>query len=120
MEISVVRLIDNYSVVINKGSRDGIKNGSRFLIYSELEEIIDPETQENLGKLELPKGYAIIENIQERISVIKSSKVETRTKQFKNPFFRTSLLSGVEEETQSVQLPFDRGVQIGDRVKILS
>ena len=56
ISIKVVKLLDEYKIVINKGANDGIKVGQVFLVYKEDEELFDPDTNESLGRLEIVKG----------------------------------------------------------------
>ena len=74
----VIRILDQYKLVINKGSNDGVAMSNRFLIYHLDEEIIDPDTQESLGRLEIVCGEGKPEHIQERMTTIVSTKQETR------------------------------------------
>lgn len=74
----VIRILDQYKLVINKGSNDGVVMSNRFLIYHLDEEIIDPDTQESLGRLEIVCGEGRPEHIQERMTTIVSAKQETR------------------------------------------
>ena len=54
---TVVLVIDEYNVAINRGSEHGVEIDKRFAIYgTTIEDIIDPETGENLGALEIFKG----------------------------------------------------------------
>lgn len=71
----VVKVIDDHKVVINKGARDNIKEGQRFLLYKlEEEEIKDPTTGKSLGYLEVVKGTGKVTHVQERMSTIESDK----------------------------------------------
>lgn len=71
----VAKVIDPYTLVINKGSKDGVQMYQDFLIYEEsVDEIIDPETNDILEKLEIIKGEGSVTHLQEKISTIKSSK----------------------------------------------
>ncbi|MCK9376482.1 MAG: hypothetical protein M0P73_10045 [Syntrophobacterales bacterium] len=75
---TVVKIIDSRKLVINRGERDGIKYGQRFIIYHvEEEPIIDPITNESLGHLEIVKGTGKVFHIQERISIIESDMHKT-------------------------------------------
>jgi hypothetical protein len=94
----VARVLDDATIVINKGSDNGIKLGQRFLIYSVTDkEIIDPATNEALGYLENPKGTGKVTHVQEKISIIASDRKyereypirftgETETKLVSEPF----------------------------------
>lgn len=72
----VIKIIDSKTIIINKGSNDGVIKGDRFLIYNIGEEIIDPDTKESLGKLEIVCGEGKATHVQEKISTLKSSIIE--------------------------------------------
>ena len=69
----VVKLIDPYTLVINKGSRDGVTDIMQFLVFAYGEELIDPETEEHLGKLEIVKGRGRVKHLQEGMTTIESA-----------------------------------------------
>lgn len=69
----VVHVKDDYQLSINRGEVDGISIGQRFFIYGMTEEeIIDPETGETLGFLELVRGTGKIIHVQKRMATIES------------------------------------------------
>lgn len=74
----VVKVIDEYRLVINKGSDDGVTENNQFLIYHLGEELFDPETKQSLGILELVCGEGKPEHIQEHLTTLVTSKKETR------------------------------------------
>jgi hypothetical protein len=45
----VIRILDKQTLVLSVGSEHGVENGMQFNIYSPSEQIIDPETGEDLG-----------------------------------------------------------------------
>jgi hypothetical protein len=96
----VVKVIDDYRVVINRGRRDGVEIGDRFLVYEVGEELADPDTNESLGKLEIVKGRGQAKHVQERLTTLESLESERVARQ--NPF---SVTFGTEYETR--QLPFN-------------
>lgn len=105
----VVNVIDNYKVVINIGKEDNISIGEKFLVYYlSNEDIIDPETNESLGKLEYVVGKGKVIHIQEKMSTIESceERIENKkkiTKSSGNIFYPKQ-----EEviEPQAIKLPF--------------
>jgi len=72
----VVKIIDSERIVINKGFKDGIKKGQKFLIYSFGEEIFDPETKDSLGTLEYSKGQGEVDHVQEKMATLISCQYE--------------------------------------------
>jgi len=132
---AVIKVIDEYKIVINKGSRDGIKNGQRFLIYAETDELLqDPVTLEGLGNLEISKGTGKIIYVQEKWATIESDRTKAPNKKIvtrirNNPSNPTALGVGgimgylglpveVEEtiESPGEKVPFDNP-SYGDKVK---
>jgi hypothetical protein len=105
----VASVLSSDRVVLNKGAKDGIKVGQRYLIYELTdEEIIDPITGESLGRLEEPKGTGKIVGVQEHIAVLESDQ---------EPRFNRNPISVSEIFTPSaVMAPF-RDPQVGDLVK---
>ncbi|MGD0596930.1 MAG: hypothetical protein ABSA64_05335 [Sedimentisphaerales bacterium] len=120
---TVVKIIDEYTIVINRGDLDGVKLNQLFLIYILSDkEIIDPETNENLGYLELVRGRGKVCNVQERLSTIKSVMKENPTHRIikRSPLAINvfSYMGQSEEEIteQGEILPFN-GTQVGDKAK---
>lgn len=63
----VVKVIDDYKLVINRGEISGIREGQRMLVYNTSEEEIkDPQTGESLGYLDLVRGTGTIIFVQEK------------------------------------------------------
>ena len=73
-EAKVASIIDNYRVVINKGSNEGIRVGQRFLILTIGEEIFDPDTKESLGKIEIVKGKGEVIHVQDRLATLQTTE----------------------------------------------
>ena len=64
----VARILNEESVVINRGSAHGVKEGMRFAIFAELDEVKDPETGASLGRLELVKTRVVASHVQESMT----------------------------------------------------
>lgn len=69
-DIRVAKVLSDFEVVVNKGRRDGVVMGLRFLIHRYEEEIIDPITKEPLERLEHITGLARPKCIQEWITTL--------------------------------------------------
>lgn len=85
----VLKVMDPYKLVINKGADHGVTMQDRFLIYRLGEELIDPETQENLGRLEIVCGEGRPCHIQEKFTTIITTmqRVKTPEKKIRNTLF---------------------------------
>lgn len=71
----VAKVINDSKIVVNRGSGSGITVGRRMVLYSVGEEIIDPETQESLGQLEMPKGTGVVTSVQPSMCIVESDRV---------------------------------------------
>lgn len=103
------------TVVINKGSGDGVDVGQRFLIYALSDSSLsDPATGEDLGRLEVIRGTGVVTHLQEKVATVKSDMTKMRRR-------RSSGFGGVMAALGDViydeeDVPF-RGVERGDLVK---
>ena len=113
---TVAKVINDFRLVINKGSIDDIRQDQRMLVYAlSNEEIKDPNTGESLGFLEKYKGTGKVIQVLEKMSIIESDRK-------KNVFER------VESGMPALKSPLDtfpkykylkpfENPQIGDLVK---
>jgi hypothetical protein len=113
---TVVKVIDDYKLVMNRGEQNGIREGQRMMVYRiDDEEILDPHTGESLGFLELVRGTGRIIFVQDKISIIETDQKKTYRKRIENSSL--GLRSYKSEVVESDELkPFDNA-QVGDLVK---
>lgn len=131
----VANIIDSYTIVINKGASQGIKVGANFLIYGIGDEILDPESGDSLGNLELVRGIGTVIHVQDKISTIESTKTHksaptirrvTKRPNQHNSLASLALLGSRYETTETVEeisgetsmIPFE-DVKVGDFVRPL-
>jgi len=69
----VVVVRDKYTVVINAGSLRDVQPGKRFLLIGLGEVIVDPDTNEELERLEIVRGTAVVTHVQEKIATLRSA-----------------------------------------------
>ncbi|WP_336986654.1 hypothetical protein [Altererythrobacter aquiaggeris] len=96
----VVKVIDDSTVVINRGTREGLKLGEKFLIYGEGGEIVDPDTGEDLGMIELVRGLVKITHLQEKLATarsIETSIIPARTRKINREPWQSPLFGKTEE-----------------------
>lgn len=124
--IRVAQIVDEYRLVLNVGKRDGVTIQDKFLVYGLGSEIIDPETNENLGILELVKGRGKVEHLQDSMCTIHST-MQSQVLGIKKVYHRDSARVGVlsmfgpqiqevEEPARSVDEPFD-SPKVGDHAR---
>lgn len=126
----VVSAQDKFTIVINAGSNRGVKLGSRFLVVGLGEAVVDPDTGEELERLELLRGRAKVIHVQEKIATLQATEYERDpdVKEIKKVIAKGGgllsygLLNTPQETvTESIQQGEERlkelkGVQIGDYV----
>ena len=103
----VIKVIDEFRVVINRGRSDGVEDGDGFIVYEVGEELLDPDTAEGLGRLEIIKGRGRAKHVQERITTVESIESE-RVAVRHNPL---TGIFGTDYETR--QLPYNEP-KVGD------
>ncbi len=121
----VVSTPDKYSVVINKGADQDIHVGQKFLIVGLGDIIIDPDTGEELEKLEIVRGQVSAEHVQQKIATLKSCEYvrSSDVKQIKKVTARGgyAMLGPQDTVTESItpgeqHLKIISGAKIGDFV----
>lgn len=120
-QLKVIRVIDDYTVVINAGSKDVVTDNDRFIIYYlDEENLYDPDTRELLGKLEIVRGIGRPSHIQDRITTLKSDEwttVGSATRVIRKPtFIPFSSTEEVITPADKERKPFENP-QVGDLVK---
>lgn len=80
--MKIVKIIDKDNYVIDQGSYNDVKIDDIFIVYIEGEEIIDPDTGNSLGMLEMPKVRCKVTHVQEYISIIHSLEAKPKSKSF--------------------------------------
>lgn len=129
----VVHVKDRFNVVINAGSVRGLKVGAKFLIVGLGETIVDPDTNEEIERLEIVRGKTEVVHVQEKMATLSSIEYEltqdvkeiTKVKNVATPSSRTlsslAFFGSTPEETitESIKPGTRRlrelnGVQVGD------
>ncbi|MBO0419066.1 hypothetical protein JZO80_02740 [Vagococcus fluvialis] len=90
--IKIIKILSEYSVVINAGANDGIQIGDKFDILSQEKRILeDPDTFEILDEFDSYKGTILAIDVRDRYSIC-----ETPKSTITNP---TSIAMGALSET---------------------
>ncbi|HPA45665.1 MAG TPA: hypothetical protein PLG59_06780 [bacterium] len=66
----IIRILDDHRLVANRGSADGWAKGDLLVVFEEGDEILDPQTGQSLGKLELVKAEMEAVHVQEHMSIL--------------------------------------------------
>ncbi len=77
IEGKVIRILDEYSIVVNVGRIDGVTEGMVFVIFTQSgDEIKDPDSGETLGTLENVKDYVSVAHIQDKFATCVAKEVK--------------------------------------------
>jgi len=69
----VARILNTREVVINRGTKDGVRRGMTFAILDpNMSDVVDPETGEVLGTIERPKVHVRAVEVEEKLTVAKT------------------------------------------------
>lgn len=69
----VVKINSGFEIVINLGSNNSdIRMGQKFKVIKFGDIIVDPDTNQELGRLEIPCGIVEVIHIQENMSTLQS------------------------------------------------
>lgn len=128
MHAKVAKVIDPFTLVLNKGAKQDIKIGQRFLVYTIGDEIFDPETSLSLGKLEIVKGTGKITHVQDNISTLGSDMKTSPSRTVRRitkpapslvgigDLFRPSSTEEMEEQLPAQRVAFENP-EVGDHAK---
>ncbi len=74
--MKVAKIISSKQIVVNAGLDDGLKKGDKLEIIDKFGDspVIDPDTGENLGTLDLPKGFVTVTRVYPRMAIAESPK----------------------------------------------
>lgn len=76
----VLRVLSPMELVVNAGSDHGVSVGDSFVIYQLDDEIIDPESGENLGRLERLRGTGVATHVQAKLTTVRSQEKKTESR----------------------------------------
>jgi hypothetical protein len=71
----VAELLSDRSLIINRGSNDGVRLNMVFKVYDAVgKEVKDPDTGEDLGRVNLPKIEVAVTHVYEKYSIAQTHK----------------------------------------------
>lgn len=71
--LKIVKILDEYNVIINAGTSNGVLVGNEFQILDKKgSPVIDPDTNEEIGYLDLVKATVQVTEVQEKMCVCTS------------------------------------------------
>ena len=99
----IARILSDKEVVLNVGEESGVKAGMKFVIYEESDHIIDPETGEDLGALEIVKGRIVVNHVMPKISNAESETYTVSTS-YSGLAAAAFLVGGTETRRRKLQV----------------
>ena len=72
IEGKIAKILNTRELVINRGTDDGVKDGMRFEVIDDFDEILDPDTQEPLGAIKRVKIRVKVSYVQPRFSIART------------------------------------------------
>lgn len=69
IEGKIAKIVDDQTVIINRGTASGVREGMKFAIFTGGDAVADPDTGESLGEWEVVKGCVKVSHVQKKLSV---------------------------------------------------
>lgn len=125
--MKIAKIISTKQIVVNAGSNDGLKVGDKLEIIDKFgdEPIVDPDTGESLGTLDLIKGTVIVSKVYPHMAIADSPKVSPLLQAMRPGLLSSPLYGSSYQEDLNVDpsqitggLPEagDQQIRIGDIV----
>lgn len=117
-EYKIIKILDSVTYIANISKYDlGVDKNIEFIVYYKGEEIIDPDTKDSLGQLEITKERCFLVDSQENFTIVRDISE-------RNNFLAKSIAaSGFINENQRDMTRFlpdeEKKVKIGDFIKII-
>lgn len=100
-EYKIVKILDEYTLIINAGTDHDVKSGDKFQILDKKgSRVIDPDTNEVLGQLDLVKATVEVSDLQEKMCIC-SSQFSVKVN---SPFSGQVISSGLKSITDSLSI----------------
>lgn len=111
-QFKVVEVVDAYTVFINAGTADGIKEGQVFSLYKIGKEVFDPDTKKSLGNLKLVKGKGKVIDVQELMTQLETAETSPKKQ------YLPTVGSALHVNTIESRKPFSN-IEVGDIAELI-
>jgi hypothetical protein len=119
IEGKVAQLLSARELVINRGAEAGVKVGMRFAVLdSNAPEVVDPETGQSLGKVDVAKTLVKVVRIFPHMSVARTFRTYETGGAFASLMAREKYVERIgstEENLAHPDLSEPANVEVGDR-----
>lgn len=118
----MIRIIDDYTILLNVGVLNNVVVGNKFKIYVEGEEILDPTTKLSLGRYEFSKAEVTITKVFDKFSEAQMierelSPTSETIRSLRSGTIRTRVLPIEKNQITPISTDFDPIIRIGDKAK---
>lgn len=121
-QYKVIEILNSKELIINYGSSQGAKKGSEIRISIKGEPVIDPDTKEQIGTLDIIKGELEIYQTYPNFSICRNIQYKDRNLLY-SPFLRSEKYYtnlNVEDQDMTHRLPKNvPPIKVGDIVKLV-
>lgn len=119
-QFRVIKIIDDTSLIINAGSDNSVSVGDIMEIYGESDTIFDPQTKENLGKIDIIKDHLKVTKVYEKMCVCETPHVSTYfTTILSNSLF-SSTQKKLDVEPTDISGSGDKTIRVGDSARLIN
>lgn len=124
----VTRILDEYSILINVGRKDGVRKGKELEVFEPGETILDPESGDELGTLDFIKSTLEVVQVYDNFSTCQSITYEEVSvglaASFISPLERTKTKRtirslDIDENDIQPQKVKERHIKVGDPVRFI-
>ena len=112
----IIKIIDEYRVIINAGTEDDIKQGDILQICAPDEPVVDPDTGRTLGILSCVKATIMATEVYDRFSICQNQMREILSIEAFAAAFKPKTAQLRVDATQ-ITGGYDKTIHIGDIVK---
>ncbi|MDO4855397.1 MAG: FlgT C-terminal domain-containing protein [Limosilactobacillus gorillae] len=126
-EMKIAKIISTKQIVINAGSNYGLKVGDNLEIIDKFgdDPIIDPDTGESLGTLDIIKGTVVVSKVYAHMAIADSPKSSVISDLMQHDYLAPALYGNAIQKDLNVDPsqitggfpePSDQQIHIGDIV----
>ena len=115
----VVKIIDDTSLIINAGTDNSVEIGDVMEIHGKSETIFDPETKEDLGKIDIVKDSLKVTKVYEKMCVCETSYVSNYFSTLLSSPLLASTQKKLDVEQTDISGTGDKTIRFGDNAILI-
>ena len=113
-KFKVVKIINDTSLIVNGGSNDNVEVNDIMKIQGKSESIFDPDTKENLGKLDVIKDSLKVTKVYEKMCLCETAYVSTYFSALMTSPLFSSTQRKMDVEPTDISGTGDKTIRVGD------